>query len=206
MLFCCKSNSKKKDSVLYDDRQTAVRITRIVETQNNAEAPSWVTEYFFNDLQTIDRTRDDYVFIAEETSSNLKVLLQWEKNFFVEQDIRQLVFMRVYNRFIDNIRISPDEQYGIFFERVLKQTANVFWPDAQQIESFWAIVEYPRDSAQAGSVNFYKLLILNTIPKKTVQAELQSIMNGIQFAKKERPDKDQMIAINRIKNNFFDNF
>ncbi|GMO27830.1 MAG: hypothetical protein Ta2F_03410 [Termitinemataceae bacterium] len=178
----------------------------IVEYQNQTaggQIPAWVKEYYSGGVRELEKHttyRDYYCFVAEQSSSSLNVLFQWQRNFKILQDFPLLVFMRVYDRLIKDLPENNGDVYGLFFEEILSKTAATFWPEAKQEEACWVRVRNLNTNTET-----YKLLILCAIEKASFTKEYTAIMSGIETNKKTYT-KSQITAVNRIRYDFWNSF
>jgi hypothetical protein len=149
------------------------------------------------------------VFISEERSSDLNALLEWAANVTAEQDFPQLVFQRAYKRLHYSLSISPYDEYGGFYEALLKAVADTRYSGAEKGDAFWIRKQYAaRNEAEetAGGLapdgqKEYTLFIVMLIPKVVLRGQLLMVMNEI------KADKDltrtQTQAVARLRNDFF---
>jgi hypothetical protein len=204
----------KRETLPYSAPSTqARRITEILDYQGRsegAELPEWVTLYINGGGAALERLYEFdpyYVFVAEQSSSNLDTLLQWADNFSVEQDIPLLVFLRAYRRLTLGLSVNPDEIYGSFFETVMKRAAALKWPFARKYAETWILARRVQPSAEteeAAGATLYMYLIVNIIEKTEVQSALKLVMDG--FVIDKTYARDQIQAINAINSNLFDGF
>jgi hypothetical protein len=176
----------------------------IVSFENEDEpCPEWVTRYIaqgYAGVEALPEFKDNFCFIAEQSQTNLNVLLQWARNFNIEQDFPLLVFLRVYDRLTTGLEESPDYVYGTFFESALKVSSSTFWQEALQKKSYWVFVRNLETNQET-----YKMLILCVINKDVFKKKFMQILNDIDTNKKENTRR-QTSAVNRLKYYFWDTF
>jgi hypothetical protein len=194
-------------------------IWQIIETQNGLPAngiPEWVSLYLnegIPGLEALDRYNGKYVFIGENRGSNLTALKQWAKGFSAVQDFPRLLAQRVENRLTASASLYPDDEYGEYFEKLMKQVSDAEYPAVKE-EHFWIkrmripdAVEDDPDSLSEQE-NFpterYEFFILLDIDKDSLQNQIRRITAGIRTDRP--PTREQTAAINRVQSSFFTGF
>jgi hypothetical protein len=192
---------------------------QIIESQNGLPEngiPEWVSLYLSEGIpgvESLDRYNGKYVFIGENRGINLTALKQWSKGFSAEQDFPRLLAQRVENRLTASASLYPDDEYGEYFERLIKLVSDAEYPAAKE-EHFWIkriripdAVEDDPDSTgdQADSpTERYEFFILLDIDKDSLQNQIRQITAGL---KTDRPPtREQAAAINRVQSSFFTGF
>jgi hypothetical protein len=233
----CTLNQQRETLPYSDPLIETNRIVEVLDYQGRAEGAElaeWAPLYINGGIAALEKTDEFepyYVFVAEQTSSNLDTLLQWARNFNVKQDFTQLVFLRAYNRLTANLSVNPDELYGVFFETVMKRIAASRWPQAERYTGTWLLVRRLREDLpgyneetpagepdQSGvfplntdesaddieASQIYLYLILCVIEKTEIENGLRNLMNEMILGKKF--PRDQAQAVNAVKSNFFNGF
>jgi len=193
----------------------------IIESQNGkgaANIPEWVRLYFnnaVNEIEDMDRFSGQYVFIGENGGGNFNALQQWANGFTVEQDLPRLVTLRVERRLVASASLYPDDEYGEYYEFLIRDVSNGEFLTAEKEQTFWLKRKKNEDSAETDDITNsqsnpdtarerYEFLVLVSIDSETLQKQIQGIMTRIKT--KIPPTKDQAAAIAKIKNNFFEGF
>jgi hypothetical protein len=153
----------------------------------------------------MDKYQDKYIFMGENSGSNFSALRQWAHYFSVEQDLPRLAATRIENRMIASASLYPDDEFGDFFEALVKSAADENYPGARKEESFWIkrlMGEAEPDQAEnTPGGERYDFFVLISADKQDIQNRIRGIMEA---AKTSRPPtRDQAAAINRLKQNFF---
>ncbi|MCL2193620.1 MAG: hypothetical protein FWB78_09525 [Treponema sp.] len=191
---------------------------KIVESQNgigDTDLPSWV-RYFYTGriwmIENMERFNEQYVFIGRNQGSNFNALRQWAQNFSPEQDLARLIVHRVEHRFVVGAALYPDDEYGDYFMRVIRQVSNESFPSAVKEEMFWV----RREKVSIDDDGFYddpqieiiterfEYLVLISIEKEMLQSRLRQIMETVRAT--VSPTREQAAAISNIQQTFFEGF
>ena len=176
--------------------------------------PDWVRRYFNGNIygvETIDRFSGKYVFVGGNRGENIHALQQWANGFTAQHDLPRLVTARVERRLVSSASLYPDDEYGQYFEMLIKAVSDGEYPGAVKEETFWVKRKMiPTDTEDGDQplvdtvMELYEFLVLISIDRETLQKQLREIMAGIQTP--SRPTRDQAAAINRIQQTFFEGF
>ncbi|GMO53854.1 MAG: hypothetical protein Ta2G_12440 [Termitinemataceae bacterium] len=202
----CASRRNKNISTTSDFPKTSTSQFLMTEYQgqeSGTKLPSWVSDYFYGGLNQIekqDQYKSTYCFIAEQTSKTLSTLNQWQGSFVVRQDMPMMVFMRVYNRLTQGLSAHPGYVYGKYFEEILTLASSTIYEDAEIKEVFWV-----RGRDLKANEDVYKMLILCVIDKNNFTNQFSKIMNSINVTPKYYT-RNEIIAVNRMRNNFWQEF
>jgi hypothetical protein len=188
----------------------------IIESQSrDANIPEWVRLHSVNEIEAMDRFRGKYTFIGENGGGNFNALQQWANGFTVEQDLPRLVTRRVEHRLVASASLYPDDEYGEYFEFLIREISNAEYLSAVKEQTFWikrkvagsaetdGLITYPQSNPDAARER-YEFLVLVSIDKETLQKQIRGIMANIKT--KIPPTRDQAAAIAKMKNNFFEGF
>jgi len=179
--------------------------------------PEWVRLYIDNEINKIeelDRFSGKYIFIGENGGSNFNALQQWASGYTVEQDLPRLITKRAERRLVSSASLYPDDEYGEYYEFLIRDISNGDYSSAVKEQTFWlkrrivnsaetdatANVQSKPDTAQER----YEFLVLISVDKETLQKQIQGIMTRIKT--KITPTREQTAAIARIRNTFFEGF
>jgi hypothetical protein len=184
--------------------------------QGSLDIPEWTRLYIDNEInkiEALDGFYGKYIFIGENWGSNFNALQQWANSFTVEQDLPMLITRRAERRLIVSASLYPDDEYGEYFESLIREISNGGYSSAVKEQTFWlkrkiniSVPEMDIDveSNPAAEQERYEFLVLVSVDKETLQRQIQEIMTGIKT--KIPPTKEQAAAIARIKANFFEGF
>jgi len=191
----------------------------IIDSQNRtAGVPEWARLYFnnaVNEIEALDRFSGKYIFIGENGGGNFSALQQWANGFTVEQDLPRLVTLRMERRLVAPASLYPDDEYGEYYEFLIRAVSNGEFLKAQKEQTFWLKRKVTAEDAEADGIadtqsnpdtakERYEFLILVSVDRETFQKQIQGIMASIKT--KIPPTKDQAAAIAKMKNSIFEGF
>lgn len=191
----------------------------IVESRNgpaDAALPEWLRNFLNGGIWRVEAQGaywDKYIFIGRNRGTNLNALWQWAERFTVAQDFPRLAGARIENRLLAAAALYPDDEYGEFFEAMIKSASDEEYPEALKEDNFWVkwriSGEPAADPAGEGETentgrDIYEFFVLISIDKIALQNRIQALMANIQTA--VPPTRDQAASINRIRQNFFEGF
>ena len=193
---------------------------QLIESKNGPDAadiPEWVYCYFNNDSQaaeSLDQFTGKYVFIGENRGGNFNALMQWSNGFSAVQDLPRLLAARVERRLVSSATLYPDDEYGQYFENLIKKVTDGEYPDAVKEQTFWIkrkIIPVNDENAsdddipqQTADLERYEFLVLISIDRGALQKQLSEIMSDIKTT--VSPTRDQTAKINRMQQTFFEGF
>jgi hypothetical protein len=196
------------------ERSRPFDLWEITNSQNGpAGIPDWVRFYYNNEVKEIEalgRFSGKYVLIGTHGGDNFNALQHWANGFAVDQDLPRLVTLRVERRLIASASLYPDDEYGEYFEFLIREISNAQFSGAVKEQTFWLrrkVAVSGDEADDAGNIRTqerYEFLVLMSVDKETLQKQIQGIMAGIKT--NVSPTRDQAAAIARIKNNFFEGF
>ena len=191
----------------------------IIESKNGPGRegiPEWVRRYYddkFNGIESLDQFGGEYVFTGENRGSSFNALMQWANGFAVEQDLPRLIAARVERRLTSAASLYPDDEYGQFFERLIRGVSDGEYPGAVKREAFWLkrrVVILDEESANEDEapqeiiIERYEFLAPISIDRETLQRQLRDIMANIRTA--VSPTREQASRISRVRQHFFEGF
>ena len=192
---------------------------KIVESQNgagDADLPDWV-RYFFTGrtwmIESMEMFDGRYVFIARNQGDNFNALRQWVGNFCPKQDLARLIVHRVERRFVAEASLYPDDEYGEYFMRVIREVSNGEFPGAVKEETFWVRRQmvlagneglYDGDASTEIITDRFEYLVLVSMDTETLQGQLRQIMEAVRTT--VPPTREQAAAIGNIRQTFFEGF
>jgi hypothetical protein len=188
---------------------------QIIETQNGpgeTGIPEWVHRYYgdgrLRGIESLNAYNGKYVFVGGNRGDNFNALQQWANRFTAAQDLSRLVVQRTEQRLIASASLYPDDEYGEYFEILIKKVSDGEYTGAVKEQIFWLkqkVQSINTDEEDSVTVfERYEFLILVSIDKELLQNQIQKIMDGIKPT--VAPTKKQSAAINRIKTTFFEEF
>jgi hypothetical protein len=143
--------------------------------------------------------------VGTNRGTNFKALGHWETGFTTVQDFPRLAALRIEARLTEAASLYPDDEYGDFFEILVKKASDAVYAGAVKEDSFWILGQY-RQYGESGSPiqERYEFFVLTRIEKSDFQAQVRAIMADIKPPKP--PTREQAAAINQITETFFEDF
>jgi hypothetical protein len=171
------------------------------------EIPIWVSRYLergIAGLEAMNEFAESYVFVAENSGTNINALAQWAQRFSPNQDIAQLVSRRVQARFPGADTGSPDREYGRYFESLVRAAADASYIGAEQGGDFWFLKKYPGGDGETPEEEIWVYLILVIIDKAALRNQLEPVL--AKAAENVEAAREQTSAINQLRSSFFNGF
>ena len=179
-----------------------IEIDDIIKTKTNVPAgsmPEWLllfAEGGNKAVEQIDSFKDKYVFVSVNEGANFLLLNKWAENFSTEQDFAVLAAVRIEERMIQGASLYPDDEYGAFFLTMVKKAYSAEYQNTAKEDSYWFVKASAPDT-----INFFLLI---TIEKNTMQTVIRNMMT--QAYSETSPRGAQGLAVNRLRQNFFEGF
>ena len=204
---------------------------QIIETQNgsaDAPIPEWLGRFLdrsgdalrvggIRQVEALGAYGYRYVFIAENRGTNLHALRQWADRFTVAQDFPRLAALRIEKRLLAAASLYPDDEYGDFFEELIKNASDAEYPEAVKEEIFWIkrrtsggeTAPEPDlygagEAAVPAAPELYAFFVLISIDKDRLRARIQELLAQTQAG--VHPTREQAAAIYRLRQHFFEGF
>jgi len=205
LLFSCAGQRKAfipvPDFSVYDTDKK-IDIDNIIQTKDGVPAsrmPEWLLTYVNGGNRAVEQLnpyRDKYVFIEMSESENFIALNKWAENFSTTQDFAVLAAVRIEERMISTASLFPDDEYGAFFETMVKIAYSTAYRNAVKEEIYWF---------KKGTVpEVYNFFILISIDRITMQSIIRNMIS--QAITAASPSGSQATSVNRLRNNFFEGF
>ncbi len=171
------------------------------------DIPEWVSVYV-NDgstgVEALEKYKDKYVFVGEDSGTNREALRQWATGFTVAQDMARLVSTRVQAKFAGAAAGSPDDEYGRYFENVVKSASDASYSGARKESDFWILKRYYKEDGKTVDREVYDYYVLVTIDQETLKRRVEAVINGV---KVDKPlSREQQTAVDRVKESFYEGF
>jgi hypothetical protein len=171
------------------------------------DVPEWVTWYVSDGLTGVERLdafKDKYVFIGEDTGTNLNALRQWSTGFTVNQEISRMVSNRVQAKFVGAATGSPDSEYGRYFEDVVKSVSDAQFSGARKENDFWLLKRYFKPDGKTMDREAYDYYVLITIDKSILERQINAVLDG---TRADAPlTREQETAVDRVREAFYEGF
>jgi hypothetical protein len=165
--------------------------------------PEWVNLYFNSGLREVEALKTyqgSYVFVYRNEGNNFNALQLWKDNFSAELDFPRLAAARIEARFSVPY---PDEEYGSFYEGLIRAASDASWTGAVMEDDFWVRKRYP-PSEEEGEQENWEFLVLVTIEKSRFSSQLEKVFENINPL--PPPNANQIAAANLVKERFFEKF
>ncbi|MDR0624803.1 MAG: hypothetical protein LBG10_10315 [Treponema sp.] len=169
------------------------------------DVPEWVRLFLNHEtgaVETLEAFKNRYVFIGTNRGNNFKVLTRWAEGFTAAQDFPRLAAVRIEQRLTRAASLYPDDEYGEFFETLVKSASDAAYTGAVKEAVFWVLrrlYEEPFPGREQ-----YDFFVLVTIEKELFQAQVRALMADIKTV--VPPARDQAAAINHLRETFFEDF
>jgi hypothetical protein len=182
----------------------------VVDHKNKAlgqDVPEWIIRYTDGGLAEIEELfsySGKYVFMGENSGTNLNALRQWLSGFSVTRDLPRLVSTRVQARFTRAAPGNPDEVYGRYFENMIKNTSDAAYKGAQRETDFWLLKRYFEEDGTTTSREAYGFYVLISINKELLKQQVNHVLDLVTV---DTPlTREQSAAINRVRETLYEGF
>ena len=173
--------------------------------------PAWVNYYLDNNILQIENYFEFYnhfVFIASNAGTNFNALQQWMNAFSIDLDFPRLAAVRMENRFLNAAVLFPDDEYGSFYEALIRAASDAHWQGAVRAEDFWVSRSFiGLDNPETESPETwdrYEFLILLIVEKDIMIPQIEMVLQDVQPP--SPLSRYQRSAVNRVIEFFFDGF
>ncbi len=171
------------------------------------DIPEWVQIYIESGnsgVEALDKFKDSYVFVGEDSGTNLNALRLWAQGFNVAQEMSRLISTRVQAKFAGAAVGSPDDEFGRYFENVVKSVSEADFSGARKDSDFWVYKRYYKPDGKTEDRVVYDYYVLTTISKEALETQLQRVLDGVVV---DKPlTKEQQTAVDRVKESFYEGF
>jgi len=187
----------------------SIGIDNITETKNGkgkAAIPEWLMTYNnggIDAVEKMDQYAGKYCFVGRNKNSNFEAMLKWAENYPETNSITGLAAARIENRLNLNIALYPDDEYGTFYERLVKKSYDMDYPDAVTEEIFWI---KKTEISEANAIHDTYEFFAFTVIDKTIMQEIIKKLIADSRDENDVPTRAQTNAINNIQQHFFEGF
>jgi len=192
--------------------QKTIQIGDIIETKNgnsNLNLPDWFSAFIKGGVEEVEKINayyGKYVFIGSNEGVNLTALNIWADNFSAVKDFPVYAAKRIEKRMVHAALLYPDDEYGIFFETMVKKAHNTEYPGVVKEDTYW--VKLHSNGENTGTANdntgIYDFFVLLTIDKITMQNIINKMMAETVTA--VNPAGAHRNSVNRLRQYFFEGF
>jgi hypothetical protein len=169
--------------------------------------PEWVGRYAdagFAGVETLPEFEGRYVFVSRQTGNSLDPLLLWAAGFSIERDFPRLVSARIQARFILGGNENPGDEYGRYFEAVVKNASDSTFEGASLEGSFWIKKRIFTDDGLSPMGEVYEYLIMTSISREILRGQIDMLLTTTRT--NETPSREQATASMRLRLNFYEGF
>jgi len=187
-----------------------ISIEDIAETKDgpgNANIPGWLSAFLRGGINAVEEIyiyRNRYCFIGVSEGGNFNALNKWAENYSVIHDFPRMAAVRIERRLISAATLYPDDEYGNFFEIMVKKAFDTEFSDAYLEDSFWIkknaeLDESPDEMNKTeDTYNFYVFI---SVSKTVMTAVIENMITETLAV--VAPTRAQNSAIRRLQQNFF---
>jgi hypothetical protein len=186
----------------YQERHS---ITEILDHEN--DMPEWASRYIdagCAGIEALPEYAGSYAFVGRQAGISLEPLRLWAAGFSVERDFPRLVSARIQERFLAGGNGNPADEYGRYFETVVKNASDAAFEGASRQGSFWVKKRIFGDDGISPVEDVYEYLIMILIDQEILRQQINIIL--ITARPDKLPSRDQLAAAMRLRLNFYDGF
>ena len=190
-------NNKQDNNLILFENITATKNGHGYEN-----IPEWLMVYIQSGTEELENMylfTDKYCFIDVKEGSNFEALNIWMNNYSLALDFQKLAAGRIENRLFSMATLYPDDEYGLFYEKLVKKAFVTEYPQAVLEDIFWI-----RKKQADGSGEVYVFFVFTNIYKKILQTVINNMMEEVHAS--VTPTRSQNNAIRRLQQNFFEGF
>ena len=191
------------------DEAGVLRPFTIIDYKNRERGeslPEWLDLWLnasIQDVEALPSFEGHYVFVGRNEGVHLAPLHMWLEGFSPELDFPRLAAARIERRFASEAT-HPDDEYGPFYEALIKTASDALWTGAMSLNDFWIRRRYTPNEEDRQELETWEFLILLTIDKELFASQLDNVINMVN--PHPTPTIAQTEAANRILNDFFNGF
>jgi hypothetical protein len=210
-LVCCISCAGRNVNVFTPvpdfsiyDANSFININDITENRRNM--PQWLLAYInggVEEVEKLDTYNNRYVFIAVNEGTNFTILNKWAENISARFDFPILAALRIEERMISTASLYPDDEYGAFFETLIKNAYNSSYPGTAKEEHYWIKIRTVDENLQE-STEKYMFFVLLSIDRSSMQTIIRNMMSRTAAA--VNLSGHQVYTVNRLRQIFFEGF
>ncbi|MCL2801257.1 MAG: hypothetical protein FWD28_05825 [Treponema sp.] len=174
-----------------------INVNDITENRN---LPPWLSAYIAGGIIEIEKMEvysSKYTFVAINEGLNFSVLTRWSENLSPIYDFPILAAARIEERMVSAASFFPDDEYGSFFEAMMKSAYSGRYPGAEKAGAHW--IRIRKDNEEK-----YMFFALLTIDKTAMQGIINSMT--ARTVSSASMTSAQRSSVNRLRQNFFEGF
>lgn len=171
-------------------------ITETEDGRGNVNLPEWLLSFAYRGIEEVEKMdffSGKYCFIVRNKGSNFDALKKWAENYSAARDFSRLAAARIEKRLISAASLYPDDEYGSFYEMLVKKAFGAEYPGAVKEDTYWIKTE-----------DAYEFFVLVSIDIASMREIVGNMMADILVL--ITPTRTQRAAINRLQQIFFEGF
>jgi hypothetical protein len=202
-LIIIPNTANKKNETNY-----SIGIDDIIETKDGRgkkTLPEWLMTYNSGGIDAVEKMEQyggKYCFVGRNKNNNFEALTKWAENYQETSAFTRLAAARIESRLTLNINLYPDDEYGAFYERLVKKSYETEYPDAVMEDTYW--IKKTETSEANGVHDTYEFFAFVIIDKTIMQDVIKKMIADARADLD--PTRAQNIAINNIQQHFFEGF
>jgi len=215
-LILCSCAGRRKNTPLviipefHNDTEinNLIGIDDIIETKDgagNANLPEWLLTFNNGGIDAVEKMEQyqgKYCFVGRNESVNFEALTKWADNYPAAQAFTRLAAARIENRLTSKAALYPDDEYGAFYEKLVKKSFDTEYPDASTEDTYW--IKKKGTSEANGFQDIYEFFAFISIDKTIMQDIIKNMIAEVRVA--VTPTRTQNNTINNIQLHFFEGF
>jgi hypothetical protein len=197
-----------------------IELDSIIETKDGSSAenlPVWLKAYISGGIEEIEKItayNGKYVFIGINEGINFAALKIWADNFSTVKDFSMLSAQRIQKRMISTALHYPDDEYGVFFETMVKSAYSTVYPDVIKEDIYWIKLKDNNDinngetyfdplgNNGSSEINIFFIFLITD--KTSMQTVISVMLEEVSLS--VNPVGSQRNSINRLRLTFFEGF
>jgi hypothetical protein len=215
LIFCaCAGRGKNIPLVIIPEFQNETEINYligiddIIETKGGTgktNLPEWLLTFNNGGIDAIERMEQyygKYCFVGRNESVNFEALKKWADNYPAANAFTRLAAARIEKRLALGAALYPDDEYGAFYEKLVKKSFDAEYPNTSVEDTYW--IRKKRISETNELQDTYEFFAFISIDKTIMQDVIRNMT--AQARAGVTPTRAQINAINNIQQNFFEGF
>ena len=216
-LFSCTNNKPAIIPVPPDEyfikEKFIIDIESITETKDTdnvynaaGSLPLWLITFInggIEEVEKLDEYYGNFAYIGINEGANFNAIKMWADNFSAIRDFPMLSADRIQKRMISSASLYPDDEYGAFFELMVKNAYNNVYPEAFIKDTYWIKLKTGNDTTETPS-HIYNYFILILIDRTAMQNAVLKMADAAYSS--VTPTAAQRTSITRLRQNFFTGF
>lgn len=194
------------------EKKITIDIDNITETKHGASVenlPDWLSAFIKGGVEEVEKMsayHGKYVFIGINEGTNFTALEMWADNFSTVRNFTLLAAERIQRRMVSSALLYPDDEYGEFFETMIKNAYSVVYPDVSKESTYWIKLKTNNeiDSGESVLSYIYNYFILIIIDKTVMQTVISDMMENAYSSL--NPLDSHRNAIDRLRKTFFEGY